>query len=170
MTLAILGLVMDVLVGGLLVATIVFALRLNRQLSAVKDSRAEFEAFVRDFGEATAQAEASVKGMRLAASEGGEQLRQLIGKAQTLKDELELMVQAADAMASRLEASSGRARQAAAPNPTANPAPSAATVAPRGAVVANPAPAAAAGPLAGGAEPRSRAERELLQALENIRQ
>jgi len=83
---SILSLLLDVAIVGLLVATIIYALRLNKQLSAVKESRAELEELVRGFAEATAQADSSVKGMRKAAQESGETLSALVGRAQTLKE------------------------------------------------------------------------------------
>ncbi|MBJ7418444.1 MAG: hypothetical protein JHC88_23835, partial [Niveispirillum sp.] len=112
---SILSLLLDVAIVGLLVATIIYALRLNKQLSAVKESRAELEELVKGFAEATAQADSSVKGMRKAAHESGETLSSLINRAQTLKEEMELIVQAADGLANRLEAASGKARAAVMP-------------------------------------------------------
>ncbi|WP_244410736.1 DUF6468 domain-containing protein, partial [Nitrospirillum viridazoti] len=97
-----LSLALDVVVGGLLVATIVYALRLNRQIARLRDSRGEMEALVREFSEATAQADAGVKGMRKAAAESGEALQYLIGRADKMREELEQMTQAADALAARL--------------------------------------------------------------------
>ncbi|WP_035707644.1 DUF6468 domain-containing protein [Niveispirillum irakense] len=168
-----LSLVLDLAVIGLLVATIIYAVRLNRQLSAVKESRAELEELIKGFAEATAQADSSVKGMRKAATESGEALSALITRARTLKDEMELIVHAADDLANRLEAASGKARQTVMPTSTA-PAP-ALSAPPRGPALsqAAAAPAARSQPVpaspATGAEPRSRAEKELLQALENLR-
>ncbi|MEA1651079.1 DUF6468 domain-containing protein [Nitrospirillum sp. BR 11164] len=111
-----LSLALDVVVGGLLVATIVYALRLNRQIAQLRDSRGEMEALVREFSEATAQADAGVKGMRKAAAESGEALQYLIGRADKMREELEQMTQAADALAARLEGAAGRARANAAPS------------------------------------------------------
>lgn len=176
---SILSLMLDVAIVGLLVATIIYALRLNRQLSAVKESRAELEELVKGFAEATAQADSSVKGMRKTAQESGENLSSLIQRAQTLKEEMELIVQSADGLANRLEAASGKARAAVMnAGPAAQTAPSPVASRPAGAPApAAPRPAAQppqsssqATPTAAGAEPRSRAEKELLQALENLRQ
>lgn len=178
---SILSLLLDVVIVGLLVATIIYALRLNRQLSAVKESRAELEELVKGFAEATAQADSSVKGMRRTAQESGEALNSLINRAQTLKEEMELIVQAADMLANRLESASGKAR--AAVMPTASPSAAPLTATPVGTrpvaapaarpAAASPAPQQSVPPtpgMAGGApEPRSRAEKELLQALENLR-
>ncbi|WP_119678616.1 DUF6468 domain-containing protein [Indioceanicola profundi] len=156
----VISILLDLVVICLLIATIVYAIRLNRQLTAVKESRSELEGLVKGFAEATAQAEAGVKGMRRAASESGELLQSQILKAQDLKEELEIIVQSADGLANRLEAASGKARQAAMSAQSPAPAP------------VPPAPPArlAPGPSANAAEPRSKAEKELLQALENLRQ
>ncbi|HYC04212.1 MAG TPA: DUF6468 domain-containing protein, partial [Azospirillaceae bacterium] len=109
------SLVLDVAIVGLLVATIVYAIRLNRQIATLKDARGELEGLVREFTEATGQADASVRGMRKAAAESGENLQHLIERAAKLKEEMEFIIQAADMMANRLEtASTGTARQVAA--------------------------------------------------------
>lgn len=154
----IVSIVLNLVVIGLLIATIIFALRLSRQLSAVKDSRSELEGLVREFAESTAQADASVQGMKKTAAESGEALSAMIQRARTLKDELEIIVQAADVLADRLETASGRARQG-----QAAPAPAAARP------TAPAAPLQATRPVAAGPEPRSKAERDLLQAMENLR-
>ncbi|MDR3514846.1 MAG: DUF6468 domain-containing protein [Azospirillaceae bacterium] len=98
-----LALIVDVTVVVLLVATIGFVIRLNRQLTILRDSRDELEGLIAGFGEATGRAEAGVDGMRRAAAESGETLQKAVNRAQSLRDELQFMIEAADSLANRLE-------------------------------------------------------------------
>jgi Domain of unknown function (DUF6468) len=191
---SLLAMILDLLIVVLLVATIGYAVTLNRQLSRLRDSRAELEELVRGFAEATERAEAGVQGMRRMAGESGEKLQKTVDRAQAIRDELQFMTEAADSLAARLEGAVGQGRPAhAAPQPMpavrpveppltasrlADPPrrpPEAArrpTEPPPAAHAVPPVPPTAppgpgpAGPAAGA---RSRAERELLQALENRR-
>jgi hypothetical protein len=189
---SLLAMILDVLIVVLLVATIGYAVTLNRQLSRLRDSRAELEELVRGFAEATERAEAGVQGMRRMAGESGEKLQKTVDRAQAIRDELQFMTEAADSLAARLEGAVGQGRPAhAAPMPAGRPVeppltasrladpprrppeaarrppepPPAAHAAPPVPPVAPPGPGPA-GPAAGA---RSRAERDLLQALENRR-
>lgn len=207
------SLVLDLLIIGLLVATITYAVVLNRQLTQLRESRGELESLVRGFAEATMRAEAGVKAMKKTAGESGEALQATIEKAVGLRDELQLMIETADSLANRLE---NATRGGGASVPPARPAapaqplrpPPAAGVQPltAGPLSAGPAPASGppraadalrADPTVGSrgegprrlpsfddedAEPAptapapredqealTRAERELLQAIENMR-
>jgi hypothetical protein len=111
----ILPLVLDVVVVGLLVATISYAIILNRQLIRLRESRGEMEELVRNFSEATGRAEAGIKAMRRAAAEVGEGLQRNIERAQALRDELQFMIEAADGVAARLEGVVSSNRGTAAP-------------------------------------------------------
>lgn len=110
MMMLVVSIVMDAVMAGLLIATIVFARRLSRQIAELREGRGALEALIRDFTEATEQADTSVAGMRRAAAESGETLQQTIKRGQTLKDEMEQIIQSADALANRLEHAAGQAR------------------------------------------------------------
>lgn len=167
---SILALVLDVAVVVLLVVTIGYAINLNRQLVRLRDSKAELEDLVRGFADATQRAEAGVEGMKHMAADTGERLQATVDRAQAIRDELQFMVEAADSLASRLEGTITQQRPAAQAAPPRQAAP--AHPAPR-APAPEPAPPAAdprrrpADPAT--AEARSRAERELMQALEQLR-
>ncbi|MBI1208581.1 MAG: hypothetical protein GC191_15015 [Azospirillum sp.] len=109
---AIVTLVLDVLIVGLLAATIIYAVMLNRRLTQLRDSRGELDVLVRGFAEAAARADSGVKGMQKVASEAGEELQKTIGRAKSLRDELQFILEAADAVANRLEASASGERRA----------------------------------------------------------
>ncbi len=106
----IVSLILDLLIAGLLVATIVYAIQLNRQLIQMRESRGEMEGLIQDFNEATSRAETGIKTMRRAAIETGEGLQKSVERAQTLRDELQFLVETAEALARRLADAPATAR------------------------------------------------------------
>lgn len=144
-------LVLDVIIALLLVATILYAVVLNRRLGILRRNGDELAKLIGRFNEATVRAESSIPKLRKAAEESGQALQERVEKAQSLRDDLAFMVERADAMATRLEASVRNARSESRPAP-------------------RPArPVVAAASDDGEAEERSEAERELLRALQSAR-
>ncbi|HSK41547.1 MAG TPA: DUF6468 domain-containing protein [Arenibaculum sp.] len=186
---SVLALVLDLAIVGLLVATIAYAINLNRRLVHLRDSKAELDELVRGFAEAAERAEAGVHGMKQMAADAGDRLQKTVDRAQGIRDELQFMVEAADSVATRLEGTIAQPRPAA-PAAAAKP-PVAGSVA---GSAPGPAPGARPGsPATGHARPRaepqaasppaeparrttdpapdslSRAERELMKAIERMR-
>ncbi|WP_114857537.1 DUF6468 domain-containing protein [Azospirillum brasilense] len=114
-----LTLVLDLVMVGLLAATIAYAIILNRQIIKLRESRGEMAELVRGLNEAMSRAETGVRGLKKTAHETGEDLQRTVAKAQTLRDELEFMIEAADAMANRLGNVGGERPK---PGPAARPA------------------------------------------------
>lgn len=185
-------LILDVIVAILLVATIAYALMLNRRLGELRRNRDDLARLVNAFNDATARAEAGIPKLRRAADEAGSTLQERVEKAQTLRDDLAFMIERAEAMANRLEGTVRQARDvkippsapaAPAPQPAASPArsgmaprqqaPSASASQGAAAQVAPEPPAAQPhfGPMGGEIydDERSEAERELLRALQSVR-
>ncbi|OIQ93722.1 hypothetical protein GALL_243130 [mine drainage metagenome] len=188
-------LILDIIVAILLVATIAYAIMLNRRLSELRRNRDDLARLVNAFNDATQRAEAGIPKLRRAAEEAGSALQERVEKAQSLRDDLAFMIERADAMANRLEGSVRQARDVKIP---AAPAPAAvhgaAAAMPAGPALgaqprrpapapAAPSPAASAAPALGGLasgfgdmagedsfeDDRSEAERELLRALQSVR-
>lgn len=133
---------LQALLAALLLAAMPFALRLHRQLSALRREGEGFTGTAQGLAEATRQAEAASIRLRASAEMAGRQVSERIGGAEALRDDLRYLVERAEALADRLEGlvRSGRplAEAAVAPAPPPLPEPS------------------------GG---RSQAERDLLRAL-----
>ncbi len=106
------ALIFDLLLAGLLIATIVYAIILNRQFINLRDSRSEMEALIRSFNEATIRAEIGVKAMRRTSLDTGESLQKTVERAAQLRDELNFMIDAADTLAQRLAEVPTRVRPA----------------------------------------------------------
>lgn len=100
----ILSLLLDVALIGLLGAGIFYAVRLTRQLSDMRASRAEMERFILDFSATVGRAEAGIKGLKTAARSSGDDLEKLIERAHGLRDELHFLIESADQIANRLTA------------------------------------------------------------------
>lgn len=177
----ILSLSLDLLVISLLVAAIVYAAVLSRRLREVRESRGEMAEMVAQLNDTTTRAETAVQLLRRTSVENGDELQGMIQQARNLHSDLSMMVQQAEAIAQRLEdgsrqaAADARARMVTegaterpAPPPRAEPALRRADsgLPPRR---ADAAPSAQQSGAAGGAEPRSQAERDLLKAIENMR-
>jgi hypothetical protein len=115
------ALILDLLVAGLLIATIIYAVTLNRRLIELQESRSELEGLIRSFGEATARAEAGTKAMKRTAAETGEALQKNLERGKALRDELQFMIEAADALAQRLAEAPTAARGPVSPIPARRP-------------------------------------------------
>lgn len=96
----------DILVSGLLclllVAVIALALRLDARLKTVRDSSGELHSLIKGLNDATERAHQAVAQMSAAAREHKGTLDASIVKARDLSDELSLITQSADSLASRL--------------------------------------------------------------------
>jgi hypothetical protein len=189
------GLILDVLVAVLLAATIVYAWLLNRRLGGLRQHRDELEKTIGEFTNATKRAEASIQTLRTIAEQSAKALQGPVDRAQALRDELTFMIGRADDLAGRIGGSPAPAQAprpvealrprvvdpqpkpaASGPTPvTAQPRPatgipSSAKAAQLGQSAAQPGQAApAATPAAEEDGGRSKAERDLLKALRELR-
>ncbi|PWC86491.1 hypothetical protein TSH100_11965 [Azospirillum sp. TSH100] len=198
------SIIIDVVMVGLLAATIAYAIILNRQIIALRESRGEMAELIQGLNDAMARAETGVRTLKRTAGDTGEDLQRTVTKAQTLRDELEFMIEAADALANRLgnvserdgaRRDAGRSNAVApalasrapakaplvAPRPALRslpveddhahddhaPPPARLDAPPRRAAARAEPPAEARDPITRDGESLSRAERELLQAIEN---
>jgi hypothetical protein len=142
------SLIFDVIILCVLAATIVYARKLSVQFGDMRADRKAFEKLIDAINNATARADIATRGLREAAQSGSDALQDKINKARGLADELEIIVQAGDHLADRLE---GQARR--------NPAP------PRENIVSPRENLPEPRPLSVAGAPRTRAEKELLEAL-----
>jgi hypothetical protein len=102
MTLTIIALIVQLLVAGLLVATIVYAFILNRKLTSLRGDQSQFEQLIVQFTSALGLADNGVQNLRNAALEAGGSLQKFIDRAQILRDELAYMLESGDTLAGNL--------------------------------------------------------------------
>lgn len=185
MTETILPLLLDGFLILLLLATIVYAIILNRKLNLLRGNHDEMEVFVDKLNIACARAESATAGLRNAGENGKAVFKESASKAEALRDELAFLVERADIVSGRLASVSEGTKVVAAESQSQvaasksepmrksgakRPAP----VARRGPEAARtPEPArvtrAVAGDDSSKGSPRSEAEEELLKALRNAR-
>jgi hypothetical protein len=143
------SILLDVLIAGLLAATIFYAVILNRKLGELRNNKAEMEAMVNRLVQTTERAEHGLAELRAAAHDKGEELSQKVADAKALSDDLGFLVDKGTSLADRMERQIGAARKVTADprgvepkglTETAKPANASNAVAPNGT------PADAAGP------------------------
>ncbi len=108
-------LIFDIIVAFLLVATIVFAVILNRKLSLIHNSRDDIQNLLDHFSKALARAEDGVSELRRTASSVGDGLDKQINKAAALKDDLVFLCERGNALANSLEDGIRKTRKTASP-------------------------------------------------------
>ena len=94
--------ILDVVIAGLLLATIAFAWRLERRISVLRSEKAQFAQLLADFSQAAARAEAGVRALDAAAADAGRGLEGLVSRAQGLREDLVHMIERAEPIADRL--------------------------------------------------------------------
>lgn len=94
---------LDLVMIVLLVATIIYAIILNRKLAAFRRSREDMQNFLTAFNAANERAETSITALKEMAEQSGEKLREDIEKAGALNEDLSFMVDRGESIANRLE-------------------------------------------------------------------
>ena len=152
--------ILDIALIAILGGGLVQATRLIGHLIGLRQSRLEMERFVQEFNSTVMRAEAGIKGLRMAARDSGDDLEKLVEKAIMVRDELQFITESADQLAERLSQSASAIMRP----ERADVKPEAPAGAPVATFTARKAEAAA--PAASPAS--SRAEKELLQALQKL--
>ncbi len=141
-----LGLILDIVLLGALGAVMHRAWILSKQFERTRADRAAFEQLISALNIAAGRAEEAIDGLKEAVQSAGDGLQSKVNGARALQAELEIMLQAGDSLAERLQTLAEKSRSS--HTPAEAPAKPAEPV---------QAPAATA--------PRTRAEKELLDAL-----
>jgi Domain of unknown function (DUF6468) len=101
--------VLDLLVAGLLLATIAYCALLHRRLRLLRGGdRAELAGFLEAFGRAIRRAEAAIKGLGRASGEAAARLAGPTEEAARLAHELRRLVERGERLAERFAAASAR--------------------------------------------------------------
>ena len=107
-----LALLLDILIAVLLVATIGYAVSLNRKLARLRSDRGEMEAVIARLIEATDAAQAGLEGLRVHANDVGARLQKGLEQSRGRADELAFLIERAEAVSRRLEGAATAARAA----------------------------------------------------------
>ena len=163
------GFALDAVLISVVGLGVVQATRLIAQLRDLRSSRAEMDRFVRDFNGAVMRAEAGIKALRAAARESGDDLEKLVEKATMVRDELNFIVESADNVAERLSVSASSALHG--DHAPSSPKAQAAAASENKSAASQDSSQSTkhAAPAKTEAPPASRAEKELLQALQKLK-
>ncbi len=155
------SLILDILIAVLLVATIGYAVALNRRLSLLRKDKDELEALTRKFADATTKADASIQNLKGSTESVAKELQKGLDKAEALRDDLSFLIDRGGSIADRLENGVRGARKEGAPVAKAE--------VPRETPRAKEPPRRVPDPSEEGPDARSKAEQELLKALQEMR-
>ncbi len=137
------SLIFDIFILIAFGVTIYYCMRLSKQFNEMQANRKVFETLIQSLNVASARAEAVIRSLKESVTNSGDTLQEKMGRARALSEELEIMIQAGDNIANRLQATAEKGR--------------------RVEVLDNPTAVAEA--LKAEQTPRTRAEKELLEAL-----
>ena len=153
---------LEILLIGLLVATLFHALRLEKALGVLRRDRAALEELVAGFNESTRQAEGGIDRLRVVADGAGRQIARHVDQAKALKNDLVFLTERGEKLADQLDNLVRQARPAIEPTPLVQRSSN------------RPVPMLHAVPeeatsVEGDGRVRSQAEKELLRALRMAR-
>lgn len=104
MTGMIANLLLNVLIVGLLVATISYCWILNRRIKILQDSKSELAQLLKHFDESTERASESIIALQTASKKIGENIQHRIDKANYLLDDLAYMIDKGHKLNDQIEA------------------------------------------------------------------
>mgnify|MGYP006426423263 CR=1 FL=1 len=93
---------LDIVVAGLLIATIVYASVLNKKLATLRSTKQEMENLAARLVESTQHAERALSELKSAAGENSGKLESRVNEARTLVDDLRYLVDKGTGLADRL--------------------------------------------------------------------
>ena len=163
-----LDLFINLVMAGLLLATLIYCLKLNKRIKVLQDSKSELARIIREFDQSTQRATQNINEIHAATMRISDNIQHKIDKANYLADDLEMMIERGSKMTGKTDAAP--VRQGRAETPAAAPATtrSLSDIMPGRAkeMPASAAPASAGEPE--GRRPlrsRSRAEQELMNLM-----
>src|SRR5260221_11364067 len=87
-----LNIVLDIVVAGLLLATIAYAVLLSRRLGALRNDKQQLEALVSSLDISSQRAEAGIASLKEAAERIGKQLQQRVEQGKALQTDLSSII------------------------------------------------------------------------------
>ena len=96
-------LIINLAIIGLLIPTIIYAYRLNKNLTILRQNQNSLAKLVEALNDATHKAEHSIPKLKSVTEHSSEDLKEVVDSAKTLKDDLLFINERADNLADRLE-------------------------------------------------------------------
>lgn len=104
---ATLSVMMDMIMAGLLLATLIYCLKLNMRIKQLQDGRSELAQIIREFDESTQRATQNINEIHAATARISENIQHKIDKASYLADDLEMLVDRASKLSGKKEPQPG---------------------------------------------------------------
>lgn len=104
------SLIVELIVAGLLIATIIYAAILDRKLGALRKSKDEMESLIKDFADSTVKAEQGLAELRAHAGQSGKSLQQQVDEAAKMLTDLKFLVERGETLSDQLENASAGLR------------------------------------------------------------
>jgi hypothetical protein len=98
-----LSIILDIVVSGLLLATIAYAMLLSRRLGALRNDKQALEALVASLDSSSQRAESGIAALKEAAERIGQQLQQRVDQGKALQGDLSYIIDLGGSLADRLE-------------------------------------------------------------------
>lgn len=98
-----LDLIINLAIIGLLIPTIIYAYRLNKNLEILRQNQSSLARLVESLNDATIKAENSIPKLKTATQNTSGELKEVVNSAKNLKDDLIFINERADSLADRLE-------------------------------------------------------------------
>lgn len=95
--------IINIIIIGLLIPTIIYAYRLNKNLTLLRENQNSLSQLIQALNEATYKAENSIPKIKSATQSTSGELKEVVDNAKTLKDDLTFINERADNLADRLE-------------------------------------------------------------------
>ena len=95
--------ILDFIVVTLLIATILYAVSLNRKLDALYKNREELQQFIESFSQSLLKAEISMTKLRISGEKSFTDLAEKLKEGITLRDDLGYLLERGEKLASTLE-------------------------------------------------------------------
>lgn len=98
-----LEIIINLTIIALLIPTIIYAYKLNKNLSLLRQNQKSLSQLISSLNEATYKAENSIPKLKTVTANSSEDLKEVIDSAKTLKEDLTFINERADNLADRLE-------------------------------------------------------------------
>ena len=98
-----LELIINLLIIVLLVPTIIYAYKLNKNLTLLRENQNSLSRLISSLNDATVKAESSIPKLKTVTEASSQSLKDVVDNAKTLKDDLTFINERADNLADRLE-------------------------------------------------------------------
>lgn len=95
--------IINIVIIALLIPTIIYAYRLNKNLTILRQNQNSLSKLIQSLNEATFKAENSIPKLKSATQSTSGELKEVVDSAKTLKDDLTFINERADNLADRLE-------------------------------------------------------------------